>query len=67
MRRSEHVARLEERRGACAVVVGKPQGKSRLGRPRRRWEDNTKRILNRYVGLVWTALSLRIGTSDALL
>ena len=68
MRWSGHVARMEERRGACVVVVGKPQGKRRLGRPRRRWEDNIKWILNRSVGWAWTMLlSLRIGTSDALL
>jgi len=59
---------MEERRGACMVVVGKPQGKRRLGRPRHRWEDNIKWILSRSVGWTWTALlSLRIGTSDVLL
>ena len=31
-----------ERRGACRVLVGKPEGKRPLGRPRRRWEDNIK-------------------------
>jgi hypothetical protein len=31
-----------ERRGVYRVVVGKPEGKSPLGRPRRRWEDNIK-------------------------
>ena len=50
------------------VVVGKPQGKRRLGRPRRRWEDNIKLILSRSVGWALKALlSLRIGTSDVLL
>ena len=50
------------------VVVGKPQGKRRLGRPRRRWEDNIKWILNRSIGWAWTALlSLWVGTSDVLL
>jgi len=28
-----------ERRGVCRVLVGKPEGKRPLGRPRRRWED----------------------------
>jgi hypothetical protein len=28
--------------GVCRVPVGKPEGKSPLGRPRRRWEDNIK-------------------------
>jgi hypothetical protein len=33
---------MRERRGVCRVLVGKPEGKSPLGRPRRRWEDNIK-------------------------
>ena len=36
------MARMEERRGVHKVLVGKPEGKRRLGRPRRRWEDNIK-------------------------
>jgi hypothetical protein len=31
-----------EERGVHRVLVGKPEGKSPLGRPRRRWEDNIK-------------------------
>jgi len=31
-----------ERRGVKRVLVGKPEGKRSLGRPRRRWEDNIK-------------------------
>ena len=31
-----------KRRGVCRVLVGKPEGKRPLGRPRRRWEDNIK-------------------------
>jgi len=34
-----HVARMGERRGAYTVLVGKPEGKKPLGKPRRRWED----------------------------
>ena len=37
-----HVARMGERRGVYRVLVGKPEGKRALGRPRRRWEDNIK-------------------------
>ena len=37
-----HVARMEERRGVHKVLVGKPEGKKPLGRPRRRCEDNIK-------------------------
>ena len=40
MRWVGHVARRGERRCACRVLVGKPEGKRPLGRPRRRWEDN---------------------------
>jgi len=31
---------MRERRGVYRVLVGKPEGKRPLGRPRRRWEDN---------------------------
>jgi len=37
-----HVARMEERRDTYRVLVGKPEGRRPLGRPRRRWEDNIK-------------------------
>jgi len=40
MRWAGHVALLGERRGVYRVLVGKPEGKRPLGRPRRRWEDN---------------------------
>jgi hypothetical protein len=36
------VVRMGERRGVYRVLVGKPDGKRPLGRPRRRWEDNIK-------------------------
>ena len=42
MRRTEHVIRMGERRGAYGVLVGMPEGKRPLGRPRLRWEDNIK-------------------------
>ena len=35
-----HVACMGERGGVYRVLVGKPEGKRALGRPRRRWEDN---------------------------
>jgi hypothetical protein len=37
---SGHVACMGERRGIYRVLVGKPEGKGQLGRPRLRWEDN---------------------------
>jgi hypothetical protein len=36
------VARMGEERWVHRVLVGKPEGKRPLGRPRRRWEDNIK-------------------------
>jgi hypothetical protein len=59
-----------ERRGNMyRLLVGKPEGKRLLGRPRRRWMDNIKMDLFRdrikclWTGLVW----LRIGTGGELL
>ena len=40
LRWTGHVARMEQFRNAYRVLVGKPESKSSLGRPRRRWEDN---------------------------
>jgi len=37
-----HVARMGDRRGVYRVLMGKPEGKRPLGRPRRKWEDNIK-------------------------
>jgi hypothetical protein len=34
------VALMAKRRGVYRILVGKPEGKRPLGRPRRRWEDN---------------------------
>jgi hypothetical protein len=42
MRWARHVARMGEVRGAYNILVGKPEGRRPLGRPRRRWEDNIK-------------------------
>jgi hypothetical protein len=50
---------------AYKILVGNPEGKRPLGRPRRRWVDNIKMDLREivWVGLIW----LRIGTSGGLL
>jgi hypothetical protein len=37
-----HVKRMGEKRNAYRILVGKPEGNSSLGRPRRRWVDNIK-------------------------
>jgi len=42
MRWAEHVARVGEKKGVYSVLVGKPEGKRSLGRPRRRWKDFIK-------------------------
>ena len=42
LRWAGHVAHMEQSRNAYRVLVGKPEGKSHLGRPRRRWEDNIR-------------------------
>jgi len=63
MRLTGHVARMRERRGIHMVLVGKPEGKRPLGRPRHRWEDNIKMGLQEVGCGVWTGSSwLRIRT-----
>jgi hypothetical protein len=42
MRWSRHVARVGKGRGAYRILVGRPEGRRPLGRPRRIWEDNIK-------------------------
>ena len=42
MRLAGHVARMGESKSVYRVLVGKPEEKRPLGRPRRRWEDNIK-------------------------
>jgi hypothetical protein len=62
MRWAGHVARLGEGRGVYRVLMGKPERKRPLGRPRLRWEDNI-RIFKKWDGGVRTGLGwLRIGT-----
>jgi hypothetical protein len=55
-------------RGAYRILVGSPEGRRPLGRPRRRWEDNIKMDLQdvgwgAWTGLIW----LRIGAGGGLL
>ena len=70
------MARMGEGRGLHRVLVGKPEGKRPLGRPRRRWEDYIKMDLqevgrgedwmelaqdrDRWRALVNTVMSLRV-------
>jgi hypothetical protein len=50
MRWAGYVARMGEERKVYKVLVGKPEGKSPLGRPRRRWKDRIRMDL-REIGL----------------
>ena len=50
MRWAGHVACMGEDRGVQRMLVGKPEGKMPLGRPRRRWEDNIKMDLQEVGG-----------------
>ena len=68
MRWAGHVARMEEGRGVYRILVGKPEGKRPLGRPRRRLQDNIKMDLQEVgcggmTGWIW----LRIGTGGGRL
>jgi hypothetical protein len=50
---------MGEGRGVCRVLVGRPEGKSPLGRHRRRWDDNIKLDLRelRIDGVNWIQLA----------
>jgi len=52
MRWTGHVARMGEDRGVYRVLMGKPEGRRPLGRPRRRWADNIRMDLQE-VGCVY--------------
>jgi hypothetical protein len=61
---------MGEGRNVYRVLVGKPEGKRPLGRPRRRWEDGIKMDLSEigWEGGVWSGFTwLRIGTVGRLL
>jgi hypothetical protein len=59
---------MGEGRGAYRILVGRPEGRRPLGRPRLRWEDNIKMDLQEVGWGAWTGLIwLRIGTGGGLL
>ena len=51
LRWAGHVARMEEGRSAFKILTGTPAGKSPLGRPRHRWEDNIRMDLKE-IGII---------------
>ena len=59
MRWAGHVARTGEERGVYRVLVGEPEGRRPLGRPRSRWEGNIKMDLQEvgYGGMDWIELA----------
>jgi hypothetical protein len=50
---------MKEKMNAYRILVGKPEGKSPLGRPKRRWVDNIKMDLREIVwhGMDWTDMA----------
>jgi hypothetical protein len=59
---------MDEMRNAYKILVGKPEGKTPLSRPRRRREDKIGMNLGRQSGKLWTSfIRLRRGTSGGLL
>jgi hypothetical protein len=48
-----------EKRNACRILVGKPEGKRPLGRPKRRWENNIEKNLREigWGGMNWINLA----------
>jgi hypothetical protein len=68
MRCAGHAACMGEIRNEYTLLVGKPEGKGPLGRPRHRWEDNIKMELMKQGGKLWTGfIWLRIGTVGGFL
>jgi hypothetical protein len=55
----EHAARIGKKRIAYGILLGKPEGRRPLGRPRRRWVDNIKLDLRDigWGGMDWIDLS----------
>jgi hypothetical protein len=52
MRLAGHVARMGEKQNACRILVGEPEGKRPLGRPRRKWGTISEWIIGLY-GVDW--------------
>jgi hypothetical protein len=59
MRWAGHVARMGEGRGAYRILMGRPEGRRPLGRPRHKWEDNIKMDLQDvgWGGMDWIVMA----------
>ena len=51
LRWAGHLPRMEESRSTFKMLTGKPMGKRPLGKPRRRWEDNIRMDLKKYISI----------------
>jgi hypothetical protein len=54
---------MGNRRDACRALMGRPEGKRKLTRPRRRWEGNIKMDLQEFgwgawTGLIWLGIAI---------
>jgi hypothetical protein len=68
MRWAGHMAHMGEGRNVYRVLVGKPEGKRPLERPRRRWDDGITMDLTEIGWGVWNGFTwLRIGIAGGLL
>jgi len=70
MRWAGHLACMRERRDVYRVLVGRPEGKRPLGRPRRGWEDNIKMDIQAVCweggrsGFMWLKIRTYIGLCE---
>jgi hypothetical protein len=68
MRWAGHVAHMGEERKVYKVLVGKPEGRRPLGRPRRGWENVIRMLLEEIGWSMWSGFSwLTMGTGGRLL
>jgi hypothetical protein len=61
MRWAEYVVQMGEERGRYWVLVGNPEGKRPVGRPKHRWEDNIGWIFRKWDVGLWTGLRIETG------
>jgi hypothetical protein len=68
MRWASHVTQMGEKRNVYRLLVGKPEGKRPLGRPRRRWVDNFRMDLREigWGGVDWIGLTQNSDSGELL-